>query len=184
MGRNNPNYSRRPIVESVWSPSVSLRRLSAQLVVSSSRSISTTPPLLLLRPSCPPNTTRPLQISSAVTTVLAGRSARALLVSSSKVYIFLRLFPVLFSSLNPFFSRQGRTSSTPKPSPSNSSVHIRLRCTPVLPFTVLTQLPLGTPKGRSPPAERRMPLVSHTRWLQSVQYSPHPVPSNPPSHPP
>ena len=105
--------------------SLSVRPAAAQSVVSSSRIILATLPLFIPRLPCPHNISHPLQISSAVTTVLAGRSARAPSVSSSKVCFFC-LSPRPFLQPGPVFLRQGRTFSTPRPLPSNLSVYICL----------------------------------------------------------
>ena len=63
---------------------------------------------------------------------------------------FLR-FPFPPHNLSPF-SRQGRTSSTPRPSPSNSSVPIHPGARPCC--YCPNPLHTGTSKGRSPPTER------------------------------
>ena len=83
------------------------------------------PSLPFPRRLCPPNTTPPLQTSSVDTTALVGRSVKAPSVSSSKVRSSSSLsLSRPFPQPKPFFSRQGRTFSTHKPSPSNSSVKI------------------------------------------------------------
>jgi len=137
---------------------VSLRQpAAAQSVVSSSRIILATPPLPRPRQPCPPNTTHPLQISSAVTTASAGRSARAPSVSSSKVCFFCP-----FSSPSPSFPPTRTLFFTTGTNLLNSqTVAIKFvsphlpRCSLMVSFTVLTQSPhTGTSEGRSPPAER------------------------------
>lgn len=136
---------------------VSLRQpAAAQSVVSSSRIILATPPLPRPRQPCPPNTTHPLQISSAVTTASAGRSARAPSVSSSKVcfFSFLLPFPGLSSNLDSFFRDRDE--------PSQLSDRRHQICQSAL-ASVLARgsvhrpdpIPhTGTSEGRSPPAER------------------------------
>jgi len=99
------------------------------------------PLLPLPRLPCPPNTTHPLPISSAGTTALVGRSARAPSVSSSKVCFSSSPFFLLPPNLNSFFFATGTNLLNSQTVAIKFVSRNPLLCLLVSPLTWLTQLP-------------------------------------------